>query len=105
MYTNVCRAFYTLLLARTLYLSVQRVCYKIGTIYIHAGSEHYIVISHSRGVTGELAWEFIAQGPLRSAHIVQVGQILWGEEYQLKRREETGREERKGNRERELEEE
>jgi hypothetical protein len=52
-----------------------------------------------------LAWEFIAQGPLRSAHIVQVGQILWGEEYQLKRREETGREERKGNRERELEEE
>lgn len=82
-----------------LYLSVQRVCNKIGAINIHTGSEHYIVVRHSRGVTSEYSWEFIAQGTLWSAHIVQVGQVLGREENQLqgregKRVEGKGREER-----------
>lgn len=58
-------------------------CNKIGAINIHTGSEHYIVVRHSRGVTSEYSWEFIAQGTLRSAHIVQVGQVLGREENQL----------------------
>jgi hypothetical protein len=63
------------------------VCNKIGAINIHTGPEHYIVVRHSRGVTSEYSWEFIAQGTLWSAHIVQVGQVLGREENQLQGRE------------------